>query len=100
LGANAADLPVSAAPWLRKRSISLSGHRTSVALETEFWRALETIATHDGCTLSALIAQIDRDRDPLRPLASALRVYALQHAGREQSRNCDVPECISSHGGV
>ena len=72
-------IAVKAAPWLRKRSVSLSGHRTSVALEAEFWSALEKLAAAEACTLSALIARIDRERDQQRPLASALRVHALGH---------------------
>ena len=68
---------MSAASWLLKRSLSLSGHRTSVALEAEFWRVLEAVADREGRTLSALIARIDQDRDQQRPLASALRLYAL-----------------------
>ncbi len=62
---------------LVKRSLSLSGHRTSVALEPEFWAALERIAATEGLGLAALVADIDQGRDPLRPLASALRVHAL-----------------------
>ncbi len=65
------------AAWLLKRSLSLSGHRTSVALEPEFWQALERIALDESVALSALIARIDAERDPHRPLASALRLYAL-----------------------
>ncbi len=70
---------MKAAPWLLKRSVSLSGHRTSVALEAEFWAVLEALAAAADCTLSTLIARIDRERDQQRPLASALRVYALRH---------------------
>jgi predicted DNA-binding ribbon-helix-helix protein len=65
---------------LTKRSFSLSGHRTSVALEPEFWRALELEAAARGQKLSALVGAIDRERDPERPLASCLRVHALLHA--------------------
>jgi predicted DNA-binding ribbon-helix-helix protein len=70
---------------LRKRSFSLGGHRTSVALEAEFWAALETIAQKRGLSLSALVAQVDAARadasSPLAlPLASALRVLALREA--------------------
>ena len=68
-----------AAPWLLKRSVSLSGHRTSVALEAEFWGVLEALAGVEGCTLSVMIARVDRERDQQRPLASALRVHALLH---------------------
>ena len=68
---------MSGVSGLQKRSLSLSGHRTSVALEADFWGALEQHATVQGITLSALIERIDTDRDPQRPLASALRVHAL-----------------------
>ena len=62
---------------LTKRSFSLSGHRTSVALETEFWDALIGLAQARDLTLAALVADIDAARAAERPLASALRVYAL-----------------------
>lgn len=65
--------------WLVKRSLSLSGHRTSVALEAEFWHALQAVAAGEACTLSELVARIDRERDQQHPLASALRVHALLH---------------------
>jgi len=62
---------------LVKRSFSLSGHRTSVALEPEFWVALSEIAGRQGVVLSALVAAVDVERDPSRPLASSLRIIAL-----------------------
>jgi len=62
---------------LLKRSFTLAGHRTSVALEREFWDALATVAERTGRPLSALVAEIDAERTAERPLASALRVYAL-----------------------
>lgn len=62
---------------LKKRSFTLAGHRTSVALESEFWNALETIARNSGQTLSALVARADADRDPRHTLASVLRILAL-----------------------
>ena len=63
---------------LRKRSFQLAGHRTSVALEPEFWAVLEAVATHRGRSLAGLVTEIDTARVPAdRPLASALRVFAL-----------------------
>jgi predicted DNA-binding ribbon-helix-helix protein len=62
---------------LVKRSFSLAGHRTSVALEEEFWTVLLRIARLRAQTLSALVAAVDATRAPDRPLASALRVMAL-----------------------
>jgi predicted DNA-binding ribbon-helix-helix protein len=64
-----------------KRSFSLAGHRTSVALEEAFWTALARIATLRGQTLSALVAATDAAREPGQPLASALRVMALRESG-------------------
>jgi predicted DNA-binding ribbon-helix-helix protein len=62
---------------LVKRSFSLAGHRTSVALEQEFWDALMHMAQSKGQSVSALVAAADAARPPERPLASALRVMAL-----------------------
>jgi len=66
---------------LKKRSFSLAGHRTSVALEPEFWEALQVAARKQGRPLAALVAAIDAARAPIQPLASALRVLALHEAG-------------------
>jgi predicted DNA-binding ribbon-helix-helix protein len=63
---------------LAKRSFTLAGHRTSVALEPAFWRALEAAAARRRRSLAALVAEVDGARaDPAAPLASALRVFAL-----------------------
>ena len=64
---------------LRKRSLLLAGHATSVALEPEFWAALEGLAAARGLSLPALVASIDGTRGE-RPLASACRVAALAWA--------------------
>jgi predicted DNA-binding ribbon-helix-helix protein len=68
---------------LKKRSIALAGHATSLALEPEFWAVLEALAAARGLSLSALVAQIDAGRGA-RPLASACRLAALAFAAREQ----------------
>ena len=65
---------------LLKRSVSLEGHATSVALEAELWAALEANARRRRLSLSGLIGEIDSQRGD-RPLASALRVWALLHQG-------------------
>jgi predicted DNA-binding ribbon-helix-helix protein len=66
---------------LIKRSVSLEGHATSVALEAEFWAALEANARRRRLSLAGLIGEIDSQRGGDRPLASALRVWALLHQG-------------------
>ncbi len=64
---------------LRKRSISLSGHATSLALEPEFWDSLAAMAAARRLSLAALILEIDSGRGE-RALASACRVAALNWA--------------------
>ena len=64
---------------LKKRSFSLAGHRTSVALEPEFWAVLEAQARAAALSLAAHVARIDAARGA-RPLASALRLAALAAA--------------------
>lgn len=68
-------------PHLAKRSFSLAGHRTSIALEPAFWAALEAEAARRGRSLAALVAELDGQRaDDGVPLASTLRVFALSRA--------------------
>ena len=55
---------------LRKRSILLSGHATSVALEPEFWAILDGIAADMSLPLSGLMKRVD-ERRGRTPLASA-----------------------------
>ncbi len=60
-----------------KRSLTLKGHRTSVSLEDEFWRAFRDIAEEKQQPINALAADIDVARDPDTGLASAIRVFVL-----------------------
>ncbi|MEO1066173.1 MAG: ribbon-helix-helix domain-containing protein [Pseudomonadota bacterium] len=67
-----------------KRSITLSGHRTSVSLENAFWRALQEIAVEGETTPTDIISRIDDARHPEDNLSSAIRVHILNHY-REKS---------------
>lgn len=61
---------------LRKRSVNLAGHATSIALEPEFWAVLERMTAARGGSLAGLILDIDASRGD-RALASACRLAAL-----------------------
>jgi predicted DNA-binding ribbon-helix-helix protein len=61
---------------VEKRSLSIAGHRTSVALEAEFWAGLEAMAAARGMPLTALIREIDEARGAPN-LSSAVRVAVL-----------------------
>ncbi len=66
---------------LLKRSMRIAGHRTSLALEQEFWSALERIARSRSQTLPVLIATIDETRGMASrdaSLTSAVRVFVLE----------------------
>lgn len=60
---------------VRKRSVMVAGHPTSVTLEEPFWDALKELAAAEGLSVNALIERIDATRTG--NLSSALRVYVL-----------------------
>ena len=72
--------PAGAAPIepgaIRKRSVVISGHKTSVSLENAFWDALRAIATERAQSVNELIGGIDRAR--AGNLSSAIRVFVLE----------------------
>jgi predicted DNA-binding ribbon-helix-helix protein len=60
---------------LRKRSVLVAGHKTSVSLEAAFWDELRTIAAVRHTSVNSLIAEIDEARSG--NLSSAIRLYVL-----------------------
>lgn len=63
----------------RKRSLTLRGHRTSVSLEDPFWDAFVEIAEAKGLSINALAVEVDAERVLQSGLASAIRVFVLNH---------------------
>lgn len=61
---------------MKKRSVSIRGHRTSLSLEDAFWDELTLIAKSRGQSVASLIAEIDQSRSG--GLSSALRVFVLE----------------------
>jgi predicted DNA-binding ribbon-helix-helix protein len=62
-----------------KRSIMLSGHKTSVSLEPDFWAELKREAALRRMTLCALVDAIDQARTHDN-LSSACRCHVLARA--------------------
>lgn len=60
---------------MKKRSVKIAGHATSVTLEDEFWITLKELAAARGQSIAALIEEIDDARTT--GLSSALRVFVL-----------------------
>ena len=61
---------------MRKRSVTLQRHPTSVSLEDHYWAELKRMAAEAGVSVGALIERIDRERDG-NNLSSALRLAVL-----------------------
>ncbi len=76
---------------MRKRSVTINGHRTSISLEDGFWEELSAIAQARHLSLNVLVAEIDRARGVPSPdqtgnLSSALRLHVLDDLRRRLSR--------------
>lgn len=61
---------------MEKRSFSIAGHRTSIALEPDFWQGLEAIAAERQLSLAGIIREIDETRTTTN-LSSAVRLAVL-----------------------
>lgn len=63
---------------MKKISVSLSGHHTSITLESEFIDVLKKIAAQDHTSVAAIINEIDAERSPDSNLSSQIRVWILR----------------------
>lgn len=71
-----------------KRSVSISGHRTSISLERPFWDALKEIACTEDVSVNELVRRIDESRDSEGNLSGAVRVYILAHFKNKGAAVC------------
>ena len=63
---------------MKKRSVKIDGHATSVTLEDEFWAELQRQASARDLSINKMIAEIDSARREDQNLSSAVRVFILQ----------------------
>ena len=70
---------------MKKHSVELSGHRTSIALENEFWEELKRIATRKNTSVRQLLIQIDDAHQG--NLSSAVRLFILREGQVNQQTN-------------
>jgi len=61
---------------LEKHSVTIAGHRTSISLETCFWRHLRQLAQDEGLAMNELVRQLDEARSG--SLSGAIRAFVLQ----------------------
>jgi len=70
----------SSSARIRKHSLRIAGHLTSVSMEDAFWLAFKEIAERRRMSVNALAAEIDRTREG--NLSSAIRVFVLEALSR------------------
>ena len=63
---------------VKKRSVVVGGHRTSISLEQAFWEALQQMAAAQDKTINQMVSDIDAARSG--NLSSAIRVWILDRA--------------------
>ena len=66
---------------VKKRSVDIAGHRTSVSFEAPFWDALRDIALRKKTSINTLIANVDGARNG--NLSSAIRVFVLRELQKQ-----------------
>ena len=71
-----------------KRSVVISGHKTSVSLEDEFWNGLKEIAKTQYASLSNMVGEIDKKRNRATYLPQSVCSYSTGYAG---VRNRNAP---------
>tara|TARA_R110002096_G_scaffold326235_2_gene520244 strand:+ start:1718 stop:1972 length:255 start_codon:yes stop_codon:yes gene_type:complete len=80
---------------LRRRSVTIAGHRTSVSLEDPFWDELKRIAADRNISIAQIVGEVDKHRQG--NLSSALRVYVLRELQSFQD-SIDMPQAIRQSG--
>lgn len=68
---------------LKRRSVTIAGHRTSVSLEDPFWDQLKLVANERNISVAQVVAEVDKGRTG--NLSSALRVFVLEELLKRQS---------------
>ena len=63
---------------MRKISVSLSGHQTSISIEPEFFDVLQQIANTRNISIASIIKSIDESRNPESNLSSETRIWILK----------------------
>ena len=76
---------------VRKRSVTIRGHRTSFSIEDDFLAELERLARQRGMALAALVAEIDAGRSRETNLSSALRLHVLEALRQRSVTSGETP---------
>ncbi|MBL42284.1 MAG: aryl-sulfate sulfotransferase [Rhodospirillaceae bacterium] len=64
---------------IKKKSVNISGHRTSISIEEQFWQVLKEISEYKKKSINSLIFEIDKKRNINTNLSSAIRLFVLNY---------------------
>ncbi|MDR2098992.1 MAG: ribbon-helix-helix domain-containing protein [Rickettsiales bacterium] len=68
---------------LERHSVTLTGHKTSISIEPEFWQEVKMIAHEKDISINQLVASIDNVRgksgSQRENLSSEIRLFVLRH---------------------
>lgn len=72
---------------MKKRTVTIKGHATSISLEDEFWEALKDEAARQHISVAGLVAQIDAKRleTSNKGLSSAIRVFLFKRLAHKDN---------------
>lgn len=74
---------------MKKRSVQIAGHATSITLEDEFWLALKDLAKEHKISINALVTKIDKSRKTDN-LSSGLRLFVLKSLQEKLNQKNDA----------
>jgi len=81
--------------YLRPRSISVAGRRTTVRLEEAYWDELRRMAAEKRMSITQIVTAIDATRP--RNLSSAIRVFILRDIRASLERTRIQGENLRTH---
>jgi predicted DNA-binding ribbon-helix-helix protein len=73
-------------PSIKKHTVVIAGHNTSITLEDEFWHELKLIAQAEKLPLKVLVAQVDANRR-VGNLSSAIRLFVIEYLRKKAARH-------------
>ena len=80
---------------VKKRSIVIGDHKTSISLEDSFWTGLRQIARERATTVSEVVRTLNSSRASGN-LSSTVRVFVLDHyRNNTASMALPVPEVLA-----
>tara|TARA_Y100001970_G_C14106135_1_gene788218 strand:- start:533 stop:790 length:258 start_codon:yes stop_codon:yes gene_type:complete len=70
---------------IKKRSVNISGHRTSISIEEQFWEVLKEISEYNKKSINSIILEIDKKRNIDTNLSSAIRLFVLNKLRKDKN---------------